>query len=94
MDVPTIEPQRTKMVVGNVALQIAAKALISKKVWDDVRKFAMDVEGQGMTSTEKHAAVRQDLINACGYICETMFNIAIWLAAQWVNNQLAKAAEV
>jgi hypothetical protein len=91
MELQELDGTHKKIVVGNIALQIAAKALISKKVWDDARKFAMHVEGVGMTSTEKHAAVRQDLIDACGYICETMFNIAIWLAAMWVNNQVAKA---
>lgn len=75
------------MNLTSLAIDGAAKILLNHQLWEDVKTFVSDIDGETQLSNdEKHAKVKQDIISIFGDVSNTIINLAITLAVAWAKS--------
>lgn len=75
-------------------IEEAAKSVLSHRLWYDVKLFVDDASSMPMSNDEKHAKVRQDIINVFGDVGSTMIDLAIKFGVLWLKSTTGVSIEI
>jgi hypothetical protein len=73
------------MKIKTIAINSAAKLLLDKQLWSDVKMFVNDMESRDLPNHEKHQKVMDDIKFLFGDISNFIINLAISLAVAWLK---------
>lgn len=76
------------MKLKTVGINLAASILLDSKFWNKVKSLVTDVmNNDNLTSDAKREKVKNDLLSIFGDISNSIINLAIELAVNWVKSR-------
>jgi len=75
------------MNVKSVAINGLAKILLSKSLWDHVKRAVSTVNSAEVSGEQKRQVVKQEIANVFGHLAESMINFAIELGVMWLKTK-------
>lgn len=74
------------MKLKTIAINLAAKLILDKQLWSDVKTFVMEVDDSNLSNAKKHDKVLKNIKTVFGNdLANHIINLAITLAVAWAR---------